>query len=354
MTHNTKHAIKPNLLMRSTRIVPAVLTALLAFSPAHAQHVFADDPPMIQWQANDTAGNNVTVPVKGKTSVVLFVMPDQDRSKEAITQLRALLNEGDRLQSVQPVAVVSGHDAGLGANALVNDGAWPWPVVVDPDYHASGLMTVRVWPTTVIINAAGERVAHLPGLRESYTKDTAAYLDFAAGTIDADVLQQRLDNNGAVASTADNIAARHLHLAEKLLEKGQARLAHDELERGIEADRHDVSLRLTLARVRLMLDEPAEALAVLDNIGPDDAPAWRTQSLRGRSLVVLERFDEARDALTEALKINPDPAETLYFLGRVHEHAGEWHQAADAYRQAYEKGPAGTALGPGESVNPQD
>ena len=51
-----------------------------------------------------------------------------------------------------------------------------------------------------------------------------------------------------------------------------------------------------------------------------------------------------RAALTEALKINPDPAEALYFLARVHEHAGEWQQAAEAYRNAYEKSPAGKSL----------
>lgn len=344
MTHIHHHPDPSNPITRPARFASVLLAALFVVAPIYAQDTAVEEPQPIHWQANDTAGNALTVPAEGKTSVILFIMPNQDRSNTAMTQLRALLNEDGRLINVQPVAVVSGHEAGIGAAALAEAQTWPWPVVVDPDYKASGLMTVRVWPTTVIIDAAGKQVAHLPGLRESYTKDLHAYLDFAAGTIDEQTLNKQLDTNGSIASTPDNIAARHLHLAEKLLEKGQTRLAHDELERGMQVDPNDVPLRLTLARVRLMLGEPAEALTVLDALTPDDAPAWRTQTLRGRALVALDRYDEARAALTEALKINPDPAEALYFLARVHEHAGEWQQAAEAYRNAYEKSPAGKSL----------
>ncbi len=347
MKHNKNHRDQYNTISRTARLGSLIFAALFTVAPVYAQDAFADEPQPIHWQANDTAGNAVAVPVDGKTSLVLFIMPNQGRSNTAMAQLRAILNEDGRLDAVQPLAVVSGHDAGLGAAALAEAQTWPWPVVIDPDYKASGLLTVRVWPTTVLIDAAGKQIAHLPGLRESYTKDLHAYLDFAAGTIDEQTLQQQLDTNGSVASTPDNVAARHLHLAEKLLEKGQTRLAHDELERGTQVDPNDVPLRLTLARVRLMLGEPAEALAVLDNIGPDDAPAWRTQTLRGRALVALDRYDDARAALTESLKINPDPAEALYFLARVHEQAGEWRQAANAYRQAYEKSPAGQSIGGG-------
>lgn len=344
MTHIKNNRHQPNPFKRSARLASMLLAGLFIVSPVYAQNAPTEEPQAIRWQANDTTGNAVTVPVDGKASVVLFIMPSQERSATAMAQLRALLNEDGRLAAVQPIAVVSGHDAGVGAAALAEAGTWTWPVVVDPDYQASGLMTVRVWPTTVIIDAAGKQVAHLPGLRESYTKDLHAYLDFAAGTIDEQTLKQQLDTNGSVGSTPDNIAARHLHLAEKLLEKGQTRLAHDELERGMQVDPNDVPLRLTLARVRLMLGEPAEALAVLDALGPDDAPAWRTQTLRGWAMVALNRYAEARIALTEALKINPDPAEAFYFLARVHEQAGEWQQAAESYRNAYEKSPAGESL----------
>jgi predicted Zn-dependent protease len=42
----------------------------------------------------------------------------------------------------------------------------------------------------------------------------------------------------------------------------------------------------------------------------------------------LNRLDEARDALTKALEIEPDSANTYVQLGRVH-HAGKNYRAAE-------------------------
>ncbi len=94
-----------------------------------------------------------------------------------------------------------------------------------------------------------------------------------------------------------------------------------------------------------MTQSPSEALALLDALGAEDAPAWRGQTLRGRALVDLQRYDKARGALNTALEINPDPAEAYYYLGRVHEHFEEWALASVAYRNAYEKSPAGQTMG---------
>lgn len=346
MKHQTHN---PNHSARSSYLALACLAAILIAVPAHAQPVTPDEPPTIQWQAADTAGNNVAVPTSAKTSVVLFVMADQDRSHDAMTQLRTLLTDqaGD---TVQPVVVVSGHGAGVGAAQLASAGNWPWPIVVDLDYQASGLMSVHVWPTTVIVNDAGKRIAHLPGLRQSYTKDIRAYLDYAAGAINEQALKQRLDTNGTVTSTPNHIASRHLHLAQKLLEKGQIKLAHEELTRGLDIDPNDIPLRLTLAKIQLMIGEPAQALAVLDALDTNAAPPWRIQTLRGRALVALNRFDDARTALTHALEIHPDPAVAHYFLGRVHEQAGQWEQASNAYRHAFEKSTAAEGLGRDETA----
>jgi len=345
MTHNTPN---PNHNLRTLYQVIAFFTAVLVGFAAHGQAGPAETPQTLRWQATDTAGNAVSVPAGGKVSVVVFVRPDQGRSDEAMTQLTALMNGSAGGTGVEPVAVVSGHSAGVGAAKLAGSGKWPWPVVVDPDYQASGLMSVHVWPTTVIVDDAGKLVAHLPGLRESYAKDLRAYLEFARGTIDQAELARRLDANGTVVGTPIHVASRHLHLAEKLLEKGQADLAREELVRGLADAPDDVPLQLTLARVHLMIGEPGEALTGLDAIGADAAAAWRLGTLRGRALAGLKRWDEARVTLIGALKINPDPAEAYYFLGRVYEHAGEWERASEAYRHAFEKSPAAKKLGRGE------
>jgi len=332
-------------------MVLGCLVTLLTGFTAHAQEDAPDTPQPIRWRATDTADHEVTVPAPGKISVVLFVMTDQARSDEAMTQLRAVLSDEAAGADVQPVAVVSGHGSGVGAAQINGSDKWSWPVVVDPDYEASGLMSVRVWPSTVIVDQAGKHIARLPGLRESYTKDMRAYLAFTRGKIDSETLKQRLDTHGTVVSTANHVASRHLHLAQRLLEKGQVKLAYEELKRGLDTSPDDLELRLTLAQVHLMIGEPAEALTILDALDAGRVPPWRIETLRGRALVALDRFDEARTSLNVALKINPDPADAYYFLGRVHEHAGEYEQASDAYRKAFEKSTAAEGLGRGETAD---
>jgi tetratricopeptide (TPR) repeat protein len=336
-----KHVLNKYSRTPKAVCVSAVCMAFVFVSTvAYAQHEQQAEPTKIQWQATDTAGGSVCVPTAGKASVILFVKADQDRSRQALAQLSELLADLSYQGIVQGVAVVSGQEAGVGAAQLAGSDQWTGPIVIDTDYEASGLMSARVWPTTEVIDEYGNRIAHLPGLRESYAKDLRAYLDFVKGDIDRAALDDRLKTNDTIASTPDSIVSRHLHMAERLLEKGQTDLARKELEQGLAVDPDDIQLIFTLARIRVMTQDPAGALTLLDELTAEDAPAWRVQTLRGRALVELQRFDEARQALDLALEINPDPAEAYYYLGRVYEHDEEWRLASTAYRNAYEKAPS--------------
>lgn len=327
---------------RIERISTFISVLFLLVMPGPARADEPSEPVTVQWQAVDTNGQTIQVPAEGKTSVVLFVRADQDRSDQAMSQLTELLKDPDYAPAVQAVAVISGKDAA--ADSLADK--WAGPVVVDPAYAASGQMSVHVWPTTVLVDAKGKQLAHMPGMSESYVKDLKAYLDFAQGKIDRATLNTRLQENATIKSTPDSVAARHLHLAERLMRMGQDALALKELKQGLDSEPGNVELTLALALVHADMDKPDECLAALNTLKTEAAPAWRVESLRGRALVELDRYDEAREALDKALKINPDPAEALYYLGRVYQHAGEWQQASEAYRKAYEYKGAG-ASGPG-------
>ena len=83
-----KHTNNHSFAGYKTLPIPSVCLALLmACTTAYAQQQVdqaepADqvDQTRVRWQATDTVGDVVTVPVKGKTSLVLFVKADQDRS----------------------------------------------------------------------------------------------------------------------------------------------------------------------------------------------------------------------------------------------------------------------------------
>ena len=55
---------------------------------------------------------------------------------------------------------------------------------------------------------------------------------------------------------------------------------------------------------------------------------------------------EAKTLLTDATKLNPDPAEAFYLLGRVYEHDGDAGHAAECYRKAFELSTEGKPMNP--------
>jgi Tfp pilus assembly protein PilF len=289
----------------------------------------------------DVRGRTVEVPAGKKPAVLLFLMPGQDQSRKALVQVRAAL-EGK--SDAQLVAVVSGEGTAEAAGTLADE--VPGPVVVDPDYRLADQMSVMAWPTTQVLTPDGRKVGHLPGLPKSFSKDLASYLQYAAGAIDRRALQQRLSVSQAVTDDPVQMAHRHLEVANRQLAKGLIPEAALEIERGLKLAPADAELRLAKARVLLMDGKPEQALAMLDSIDRTSVPPWQIDSLRGRILVALGKWEEADKVLRRAVGLNPEPAEAFYALGLLHAHRGDWKDAAEAFRSAVENTPTGRTLKP--------
>jgi tetratricopeptide (TPR) repeat protein len=317
----------------------ALLLALIAGRAGAAEPAAA--APQIDWSAKDIRGNDVKVPAaNAKASVVLFVLTDQPQSQQALQQLRATITDQKAAGDVQVLVVVSGQGAVAGATKLSSDAAAvPWPVVPDPEYTASGKLSVHVWPTTVIVRGDGQQVAHLPGLPTTYARDLDGYVAFAAGRIDHAELLHRLGNNGNVLDSTQQMAARHLEVARRLLEKDMPEQANVELQKAIDLKPKSPLLRLSIVDMLLSLNQGPAALQMLDQIQTDQVegvPAWQIKLIRGRALVASGQWDQAKQVLSDAVKLNPEPAAAYYELGQVLEHQSDWQAAADAYRRAYE------------------
>ncbi|MEX0777340.1 MAG: tetratricopeptide repeat protein [Phycisphaeraceae bacterium] len=292
----------------------------------------------VQWSAVDTKGDKVTVPDSGRVTLLLFIMPAQDHSQQVIKELRQVVGQREDLRVI---ALVSGEQADQRARDLAAGDGWTWPVVSDPGYEASGKLGVRVWPTTLVIAADGAEAAHVAGAPASYAKDVAAYVEFAQGKLDGAALKERLSTHAVVSSTSSDKANRHLQLAERLLAQGQRDAARTELAQGLKLQPDEAALHLALARVDLLDGKAREAMQRLDALPKNAAPAGRLLTLRGAALVQMQEWDKAAAVLTDALKLNPDPAEAHYLLARVLEHKGDAKGAMQHYRAAYEHTPQG-------------
>lgn len=311
-----------------TRILFIVLCLLTA--PALAQ----DQTPTVQWSATDAAGRTLAVPDANRPTVILFVMPGQSMSAEALTQLKAALGEG--AAATQAIAVVSGRDAEAHVEQVRQNAQWTDPIVVDPEYAACELMGVRAWPTTVIVDEAGAQLGHVGGLPRSYQKDIEAYLDFAHDRIDAEQLKDRLNTHHLVTSTGNQAVLGHVQAARRMLEQGDADAARQQLDTALAMGPQEPSLFLMMAHLRVQLDEPAAALELLDHVEPGSIAPFQLNVVRGRALLMQQKWDEARRLLENSLQLNPSPAETHYLLGLVEQHDENWQAAADHFRAAFE------------------
>jgi thioredoxin-like negative regulator of GroEL len=299
--------------------------------------------PKRELSATNIDGKPVRVPLADKPCLLVFLMADQPQSAKEAEVITAAVGAHP---GVHVVTLVSGPQAEAAAKAL--KGKLPGEIVVDKDYALAGKMSVRAWPTTLVIQPDGQELAHLAGLTKSFAKDLDSYLDFATGKIDRETLNRRQ----VIGDDPGQMAQRHLEIADRLLAKGFLPAARQELEHGLRQD--PMNANLQLADVNLMITEgnPAQALERVDKIDAASLPPWKLDMVRGRALVALKQWDAAAVVLEKALRLNPEPGEAWYALGQMHEAKGQWQQAAQAYRAAFEKTSPGHGLKVAEPATP--
>jgi thioredoxin-like negative regulator of GroEL len=325
-------------MKRSILLLISWVAATIAFvGPARAQ----DKPAALSWAGTDVSGAKVAVPVAGRISVIAFVRGGQAQSDELLGLLPAALKDAPDLQVL---LIVGGENAAEQARSLKQKENARWPIVVDGEFAASGQFNVHVWPTTVVVDPTGNQVAHIAGLSQSCATDLKAYLDFAAHKIDQATLTKSLTSHDVVADNSEQAAARHLQVAKRLIEGRELDAARSQIEQGLKLKPDDASLRLALAKLMLLQNQPKEALSVLDQLPASVAPPWQIGTLRGRALIGLERWDEAKKLLSDCTNLNPDPAEAHYLLGLVYQHENDWTHAAKSFRKAFESMPAGQRM----------
>jgi Flp pilus assembly protein TadD len=130
----------------------------------------------------------------------------------------------------------------------------------------------------------------------------------------------------------------------RLLDMGQANEARAELLEGLKNAPQDPALQITCARAYVIVNQPKDAIDVLDKITPGSVPQWQISLIRGRALIALEKWPDAKSVLPEAVKLNPEPAEAHYLMGICYQHDQDWPKAAEEFRLAFERIPASQKL----------
>lgn len=320
----------------ATRLA-AVLTILSLWLLAGAQTAPAPKPYALTLKP--VGGGELKVPAGDRPTVLLFARADQEQSVKAVEGLKAALKE---TPGVQVAVLFSGEQVPEAPRKLLKDLAWP--VVMDADYALVGACRVHVWPTTIVISRAGDELAHLAGLPQTYARDLGAWTAFAAGAIDRGTLEKQLGATDVVADSHQQQANRHWQVAQRLLEKGLPDQARAECEQGLKLVPGEPRLLLLAARIALLQSDPAAALEAAEKLDEKAGNSGAIGTVKGGALVALKQPDRAIPILVAAVKLNPDPAETYYYLGLAYQQKGKTADAAAAFRAAFEHTPAGKAV----------
>jgi predicted CXXCH cytochrome family protein len=254
--------------------------------PSAVARAEGDQPVMISLTAPDECGQAITVPDSTRPAVLLLLSAEQMRDEAIVKAFATSIPDDVPIQ----VVVV---ECGPGDNAPV---ALRWPIVPDPDRRISADLDVHGWPTALVLQSDGLQVARIGGSPESFAQKLSPYLQLADKTLDRAAVERQLSQHTVVGDGA----TRDLLTAQRLISDGKSKQAMKVLAEAIERHPDSIPLRIAIAR----------------------------------ALIALDRHGEAQGVLKVVLDHSPHSSDAHYLMGVIHEHAGDWQAAAQAYRAA--------------------
>ncbi len=130
-----------------------------------------------------------------------------------------------------------------------------------------------------------------------------------------------------------------LEQATRLFAQGQFREAEKQAQSLLQENSRDVNAALLLARIAInarCYDDAEQLLVRITEMAPGFIAAWHDL---GSVLKELNRFEEAVEALKEAVRLDPNNAVTHYFFGAALAMAAQPEAAIEAYQKAVDIDP---------------
>jgi tetratricopeptide (TPR) repeat protein len=211
------------------------------------------------------------------------------------------------------------------------------PLMIDFERKLYGGLGLIVMPTTIVVDREGKLLHVISAYRSDYEHVLETYIRHGLGELDEGQLEKALESATFQHNRAQDRIARHRAAARLLRENSLFDDARNELEAALAIKADDDETLLDLASLDLAQKRIDEAAGIVDSVLKDEPRHRRARLMRGIILFKTEHYDEAERVLTEALSLNPDPVQILYYLGRIHERRGDTAKAAEYYRRALER-----------------
>lgn len=294
----------------------------------------SEDPPPLRWSGKDATGADVTVPAPaGRPTVVAFAMAGSPDNAAVWEQVAAAVPaDGGKAQVVVVLGGAQAHSDAVAMVASRPAARADWQVVADLPGVIAARADVRGWPTVIVLRNDGTQVARVNGAAGSLALKLAPYVALAAGTIDKASVERDLARRETVEDSPAWKASWPVQQAEKLLADGKVEQARQLLSEAMKARPDSTPLKVAMAKALASAKRDVEAIELVNRLPADAMPPAQVVLLRGKLLVMAERWDQGRDVLAGVLKEHPELAEAHFLMGQIHEHDGDWQKAAQSYR----------------------
>lgn len=300
------------------------------------RHIKVGDP-IPSYQLTTMDGTMVdSDQTENKVMVLIYIVARQRGSEHAITEANKIIRDL-KDHPVELLIVTANIDQMPYLEKFWSDQSIQTPLAFDPDRKLYAELGLIAFPSTLIIDRQG-RLAHAisthspnyPHLLEGYTRHTL-------GLIDDTGLEEHLKIRSQQLSSPKDLSSRHRTVARLMRGKGLLAAAEDELHEALKLDPGNTDTLLDLADLYLQVKRIDEAEKLINQVLETNAEHRRGMLLKGILLFRQSNFDQAEAILNDALILNPNPARTHFYLGRIHEAKGNTDRALYHYHQALER-----------------
>ncbi|MHC4419174.1 MAG: TlpA disulfide reductase family protein [Planctomycetota bacterium] len=208
------------------------------------------------------------------------------------------------------------------------------PLGLDFERALYGHLGLIVLPTTIVIDKEWKLARVISSYKSDYEHVLTTYAQHTLGLLDDDQLNRQLEAEAFRRDRPSDKIARHRAAARILWRSGMLADVENELRAALDIDPRHADTRLDLAALCLARGQVAEAGEIVDDVLTANPRHRRGKLMNGVVLYRADKLDEAEAALREALVLNPDPAQTHYYLGLVYEKKGDTARALEHYRQS--------------------
>jgi tetratricopeptide (TPR) repeat protein len=208
------------------------------------------------------------------------------------------------------------------------------PLGLDFERTLYGQLGLIVLPTTILIDKEWKLAHVISSHRSDYEHVLRSYAQHTLGLIDDVQLQRELETESFRRDRPADRIARHRAAAQILWKSGMLADVENELRAALAIDPHHADAQLDLAALYLAQGKVTEAGEIVDEVMAANPYHRRGKLMYGVVLYRADKLVEAELALREAIVLNPDPAQTHYYLGLIYEKKGDTAKALEHYRES--------------------